>query len=183
MTVELSRYNNKGYNPGRGRLTRTVWYICNMLIFDSYLLPISSIKVFILRFFGAKIGRNAVIKPNVNIKYPWFLEIGDNVWMGEGVWIDNLCKVEMGNNVCISQGAYISTGSHNYGKETFDLVIGSVKIEDGVWVGARSIICLGVILKTHSVINAGSVVTKDTEPFTVYQGNPAQPIRERSIGG
>jgi putative colanic acid biosynthesis acetyltransferase WcaF len=134
-----------------------------------------------LRLLGAKVGKGVVIKPDVNIKYPWFLEIGDNVWIGEGAWIDNLAYVRIGNNVCISQEAYILTGNHNYKKDTFDLIVNPIVIEDGVWVGAKAIVCPGVTLKTHSVITVGSVITKSTEPYTIYLGITAEPIRKRAI--
>ena len=80
-----------------------------------------------------------VIKPSVNIKYPWRLTIGSFVWIGEGVWIDNLENVVIGDNVCISQGAMLLCGNHNYKKTTFDLIVGSITLEDGVWVGAQSV--------------------------------------------
>ncbi len=134
-----------------------------------------------MRLFGAKIGHGVIIKPCVNIKYPWFLQIGNNVWIGENAWIDNLTNVQIGNNVCISQGAYIFTGNHNYKKQTFDLMIDPIIIEDSVWIGAKAIVCPGITLKSHSVITVGSVVTKDTEPYKIYRGNPAEAFRERII--
>lgn len=179
-TVDLSKYSIGDYNPGN-RLKRILWYLVNIIFYKTSIsYPVKS-KVTLLRAFGAKIGKNVVIKPSVNIKYPWFLEIGDNVWLGEEVWIDSLGYVRIGSNVCISQGAYIFTGNHDYKKATFDLVIKPVSIEDGVWIGAKAIVCLGITLRTHSVITAGSVVAKNTEPYTIYQGNPARSIRHRKI--
>ena len=72
------------------------------------------IKVALLRAFGANIGKGLVIKNNVIIKSPWYLTIGDNCWLGEGCWIDNLDRVTIGSNVCISQGAMLLTGNHDY---------------------------------------------------------------------
>jgi putative colanic acid biosynthesis acetyltransferase WcaF len=137
------------------------------------------LKAALLRLFGGRVGRGVVIKPRVNIKYPWFLEVGDAAWLGEGAWIDNLTEVKVGNNVCISQGAYVLTGNHDYKREAFDLILKPVVIEDGVWVGARAVVCPGVTLGTHSVVTVGSVITKDTDPFMIYSGNPARPARRR----
>jgi putative colanic acid biosynthesis acetyltransferase WcaF len=95
--------------------------------------------------------------------------------------LDNLAKVVIGDNVCISQGAYLLTGNHNYKKETFDLIVKGIVIEDGVWIGAKSIVCPGVKLKTHSILTVGSVLTLDADAFTIYQGNPAKPIRKRKM--
>ncbi len=178
--VDLSKYDNSWYNPGN-KIKILIWYFINLLFFKTSIPYPSKIKVLLLRIFGAKIGKNVVIKPCVNIKYPWFLKIGDNVWIGENVWIDNLTNVEVGNNVCISQGAYIFTGNHNYKTQTFDLIIKPVIIEDGVWIGAKAIVCPGVRCKSHSVLSVGSVATKDLEEYTVYQGNPADPKRKRTI--
>jgi len=178
--VDLSKFNNKWYNPGT-KFKRFLWYLFNRIFLKTYIPYPSKLKILILKIFGAKIGKNVVIKPNVNIKYPWFLEIGDNVWIGEDVWIDNLAKVKIGNNVCISQGAYILTGNHNYKKETFDLILKDVLIEDGVWIGAKCILCPGITVKSHSVLTVGSVLTTSTEEYTIYRGNPAVPIRKRII--
>jgi len=178
--VDLSKFSNTWYKPGNIVL-RILWYITETLFFSTPLPFPTFLKKTLLQLYGAKVGIRVRIKPNVKIKYPWFLEIGNNVWIGEGVWIDNLTKVKIGNNVCISQGAYIMTGNHNYKKDTFDLMVQPVIIEDGVWIGAKVVVCPGVKLKNHSVIAVGSVVTKDTEPYTVYQGNPAKEVRKRNI--
>ncbi|MGC8886308.1 MAG: WcaF family extracellular polysaccharide biosynthesis acetyltransferase [Verrucomicrobiia bacterium] len=178
--VDLSRFSNEWYKPG-SIIKRALWYIANILFFKSSVPYPSKIKVALLRIFGAKVGNGVVIKSSVNIKYPWFLEIGNNSWIGEEVWIDNLTDVKIGNNVCISQGVYLCTGNHNYKKVTFDLIVKPIIIEDGVWVGAKAIVCPGVTLKSHSVITAGSVVTKDAQSFTIYQGNPAKEIKKRII--
>jgi putative colanic acid biosynthesis acetyltransferase WcaF len=179
--VNLSKFNNSLYKPG-GRIKRAVWFLKNILIFKSSLPWPSSLKVLALKLFGAKIGKDVLIRPCVNIKYPWFLEIGDNVWIGEEVWIDNLGKVKIGNNVCLSQGALILCGNHNYKKETFDLIVGDITLEEGVWVGAKSVVCPGVTMKSHSILSAGSVLTKDAEEYGIYQGNPAVLVKKRVIG-
>jgi putative colanic acid biosynthesis acetyltransferase WcaF len=141
----------------------------------------NSLKIYLLRLFGANVGTNIVIKPCINIKYPWFLDIGNNVWLGENCWIDNLGRVQIGNNVSISQGAILLTGNHNYKKETFDLMIGEIILEDGVWVGAKSVVCPGLTMYSHSILLVGSVLTKDAEAYGIYQGNPASYIKKRDI--
>lgn len=179
--VNFSKYNNSWFNPGGSCIKRLIWYFCNVLFFKNGWNPSNHLKIFLLRLFGAKIGRSVVIKPCVNVKYPWNLEIGDNTWIGENVWIDNLVKVKIGNNVCISQGALLLCGNHNYKKLTFDLIVGEIILEDGTWIGAMSTVCPGVTCKSHSVLSVGSVATKDLEPYSIYQGNPAQKIRYRNI--
>lgn len=179
--TDLSAYNNDWYNPGASTLKRTLWYFVNALLFINPLNPVSSLKVKLLRLFGARVGKGVTLKPNINIKYPWLLEIGDHVWIGEGVWIDNLAPVSIGSHVCISQGALLLTGNHNYKKKTFDLMVGKITLADGAWIGAKSVVCPGVTCGSHSVLAVGSVAGKDLKPYFIYQGNPAVPVRERTI--
>lgn len=179
--TDLSAYNNDWYNPGASTLKRTLWYCVNASVFINPLNPVSSLKVKLLRLFGARVGKGVTLKPNINIKYPWLLEIGDHVWIGEGVWIDNLAPVSIGNHVCISQGALLLTGNHNYKKKTFDLMVGKITLADGAWIGAKSVVCPGVTCGSHSVLAVGSVAVKDLKPYFIHQGNPAVPVRERTI--
>ena len=180
QAIDLSEYNNSWYNPGP-LWKRAVWIVVNTLFFNNGLAVFSSFKCWLLKKFGAKVGRSVTIKPSVNIKYPWFLEIGDHVWIGEKVWIDNLAKVTAGNNVCLSQGALLLTGNHNYKKATFDLILGAIELEEGVWIGANAMVCPGVTCKSHAVLSAGSVATKDLDAYGIYQGIPAEKTKVRVI--
>lgn len=179
-TVQLDAYNNEHFNTGASRLKRMIWHVINALFFNSS-FHFYSLKVVLLKMFGAEIGNNVVIKPHVNIKYPWNMVIANNVWIGENVWIDSLVSVQIGNNVCISQGALLLCGNHDYKKSTFDLITGRIILEDGVWIGAKSIVCGGVVCHSHSVLSVNSVATRDLDPYTIYRGNPAQAIKERII--
>ncbi len=181
--VDFSVYDNSWYNPGGSSLKRVLWYFTNILFFINPLNPISSVKVRLLRCFGAKIGKGVVIKPSVNIKYPWNLSIGDYTWIGENVWIDNLVQVTIGSDVCVSQGAMLLCGNHNYKKSTFDLMVGKIVLEDGCWVGAQSVVCPGVTLHSHAVLGVASVANKNLDAYTIYQGNPAHMVRKRIIVG
>jgi len=178
--VQLNHYNNDTYNPG-STFKKTLWYLANMFFFKTLLPFPSSLKIQLLKLFGAKVGKGVVIKPNVNIKYPWFLEMDDNCWIGEGVWIDNLASVKIGSNVVLSQGVYLLTGSHDYKKESFDLILGEIVLEYGVWIGAKAVVCPSVVCKSHSVLAVDSVATQDLEPYGIYQGNPAIKKRTRII--
>jgi putative colanic acid biosynthesis acetyltransferase WcaF len=155
--------------------------MCSRFFFNTSLPWPYKVKSLILKLFGAKVGDGLIVKPHVTIKYPWFLDVGNHVWFGEGAWIDNLARVQIGDQVCISQGAYLMTGNHDYSMETFDLRLGPIVIEDGAWVGAKAIVGPGVTMKSHSVLTAGSVANHNTEAYKIYQGNPAQMRRERVI--
>lgn len=142
-------------------------------------MPFSGLKVKILRLFGARIGTGVIIKPCINIKYPWLLNIGDHSWIGENVWIDNLALVTIGKHVCLSQGAMLLTGSHNYKEPAFNLITGTITLEDGVWIGAKAIVNHSITAGSHAVLTSGSVATKNLDQYFIYQGNPAIKIRPR----
>jgi len=179
--TDISSYDNSWYRPGRSLTVRLLWYVTNSLFFINPLNLSSKVKIILLRSFGAKIGKGVRINPSVNIKYPWRLEVGDYSWIGEKSWIDNLDDVKIGSNCCLSQGSMLLTGNHDYKKSAFDLVIKSITIEDGVWIGAKSIVCPGVICKSHAILVVGSVATRSLDSYGIYRGNPATKIKNRAI--
>jgi putative colanic acid biosynthesis acetyltransferase WcaF len=179
--VKLANFDNSWYLPGKTRLTRLLWYTINAICFNSWLIPSSLVKIQLLRLFGASIGKGVVIKPKVNIKYPWKLSIGDYSWIGEGVWIDNLAEVTIGDNCCISQGAMLLTGNHNFKKSSFDLMIGEIHLCSGSWVGAMTVVGPGVTLKENAILTVGSVASSDLDANSIYRGNPAVFTKKREI--
>lgn len=180
-TSDLSRFNNHWFDRGASRWKQLAWYFVNALFFINPLHPSSRLKVALLRWFGAKIGKGVLIKPGVNIKFPWKLKVGDHVWIGEKVWIDNLDEVVIESHVCLSQGAMLLCGNHDYKKATFDLLIGPIHLETGVWIGAGSLVGPGVRCGSHSVLAVRSVASQDLAPYTIYRGNPAEKVRDREI--
>jgi putative colanic acid biosynthesis acetyltransferase WcaF len=122
-----------------------------------------------------------VIRPGVRVKYPWRLRIGNNSWLGEDCWIDNLAHVHIGNNVCLSQGSYLCTGNHDWADPAFGLIVKPITLRDGSWVGARATICPGVELEENAVAAAGSLVTNSIPAGEIYAGNPAKFRRRRAV--
>lgn len=178
--TDLSRFNNSWYNPGP-RWKVLLWFLVNAFLLNTYLPIPVRFKVAVLRLFGAKIGKGVMIKPAVNIKYPWLLQVGNHVWIGEQVWIDNFSEIQIGDHVCISQGAMLLTGNHNYSLPTFDLMPGPITLAEGVWIGAKSIVCPGIRCESHAVLAVNSVATRPLEAYGIYQGNPAVWVRQRKI--
>ncbi|HQQ93061.1 MAG TPA: WcaF family extracellular polysaccharide biosynthesis acetyltransferase [Bacteroidia bacterium] len=178
--TDLSKFNNAWYKPGKSAPIRMLWYVVNLIFFRSA-NPFYGLKRLLLRGFGAKIGKHVIIKPHVSIKFPWKLEIADHVWIGEGVWIDNLGQITIQANCCISQGAMLLCGNHNYRKNAFDLVVQDIFMEEGSWVGAKAVLCPGVRMGANSLLTVGSVAVKNLDPDWIYQGNPAQKLRKREF--
>lgn len=178
--VDLSTFDNPYFERGASKLKEALWLVFGGPLLGIPLLP-NGFRVFMLKRFGASIERNAVVKPGVKVKFPWRLHIGENSWVGERVWIDNLADVTIGKNVCVSQGAYLCTGSHDWGSEHFDLIIKGITIRDFCWASAFSKVGPGVVMEEGSVLALGSVATKDLAPWQIHAGNPAKPIKLRSI--
>ncbi len=166
--------------PG-SKLKIAFWFLINAFFFKGSWNISSNVKIFWLRVFGATLGKGIVIKPGVHIKYPWKLKVGNHCWIGEGVWIDNLDQLTLEDNVCISQGAYLLCGNHNYKSSSFDLMTAPIYLQQGSWIGAKAVVGPGVTLGSHAVLSLGAVVTKDLEAYTVYSGNPAIAIHKREI--
>lgn len=174
------KFDKKDFDAGASSLKIFCWYFVSAFFIRSGLIPVSSIIVFILKLFGAKIGKDVRIKPYIYIHYPWRLIIGDHSWLAE-CRIENLALVTIGKNVCVSQKAMLLTGNHNYSTQHFDLITKPITLEDGVWIGANAVVCPGITAKSHAVLTVAAIATKDLDPYAIYQGNPAVKIKERVI--
>lgn len=180
VETQLAKFSVKNYEGGP-KFKVLIWLFFNYYLFNSAFPWPYRMKQMLLRLFGAKVGRGLVIKPKVRIKYPWRLTIGDDCWIGESVWIDNLEDVYIGSNVSISQGAMLLTGNHDYTKSDFPYRLGKINIEDGVWIGAKSVVCPGIHCASHSILTVNSVASKDLAAWSIYAGNPAVYVRSRTI--
>jgi putative colanic acid biosynthesis acetyltransferase WcaF len=182
ITTDLSKFNTGEYKAG-SKVRVLLWYFVNYYIFNSSLPWPYNFKRVLLKLFGARVGEGLVIKTRVRIKNPWRLIIGKHCWIGEDVWIDNLEDVIIGDHVSISQGAMLLTGNHDYTYSDFRYRLGKIFLDNGTWVGAKSIVCPGVTCKSHAILTVNSVATKDLEPWKIYSGNPAIFQRDRKMKG
>ena len=178
--VKLASYDNSWYAPGGSLAKRALWMLIVQPLFACAWIP-SSLRVRLLRMFGARVGKGVVIKPHVEVKYPWHLELGNDCWVGERVWIDNLTTVRIGANCCVSQGAYLCTGNHDWSEPGFDLMIAPIQLCEGSWAGAKSVLTPGCVLGCYAVAAAGSVITGNVPDFQIYAGNPARFVKTRKI--
>jgi acetyltransferase-like isoleucine patch superfamily enzyme len=160
LTRKLNEYQNPEYNPGRGIVVRLLWYFVSLWIFESSWFLSGGLKRRLLRLFGAKIGFGLVIHPNVRIKYPWRLSIANDCWIGREVWIDNIDDVVLESDVCISQGAYLCTGSHDHRSATFELQTAPITIKHGAWICCRAVVLGGSTVQRLSVVAANQVYSR-----------------------
>ena len=169
----------RGLDRGRPLVIEAIWHLSKCLLFLTPLPVPSRFKCFILRLFGACIGKGVVIKPQVKIHFPWKLTVGDFAWIGEEVFILNFEPVRIGAHCCISQRAFLCGGGHDYRQPAMPYRNGPIVVEDGAWVGAQVFVSQGVTIGTEAGITAGSVVTRNQPPTLVCGGNPCLPIKER----
>ncbi len=179
--TDLSRFTNQNFDRGASRVKEALWVLVRCLFFATAWPWPSALRVFWLRRFGAKIGRGVVVRSCVNIHFPWRLEVGDHVWIGEECWLLNLAPIVIDSHVCLSQRAFLCTGNHDYKSPTFDLIVKPIRVEQGAWVGAAAFVAPGVRVGNHAVLAAGSVATTDLQPYGIYRGNPAQFIKQRQL--
>ena len=179
--VRLADFSVGDYHPGKPFWFRALWFFVNGAILQCKFNPFGSLQGRLLKLFGAKIGQGVVFKPNLNVKNPWLLEIGDDCWIGEGVWIDNLVLVKIGANVCLSQDAYLCTGNHDWSDPAMGYKLGEIQVEDGAWIGARATVLPGLRVGKNAIVTAGAVLARNAEPDMIYVGNPAIATKRRKL--
>lgn len=168
-----------GLDRGRSKWIEAAWYFLKVFFFLSPLPWPSWLKCQLLRAFGAKVGRGVVLKPRVNIHFPWKLVIGDHSWIGEESWILNFEPIEIGDHCCISQRAFLCGGNHSYCHTDMRYRNQPITLHDGAWVGAHVFVGPGVTIHENAVATAGSIVTSDLPPDMVCSGNPCLPVKYR----
>lgn len=178
MGMDLSKYSNK--NPNK--LTRLLWEVVWLLLFrPTPRWCLNCWRRFLLRLFGARIGRGVRIQGSARVWQPWRLSIGDYSWIDGRVSLYSADSITIGANAVISEGAFVCTASHDVGSATFDLVTKPIAIGDCAWIAARSIVLPGVTVGEGAVIAAGAVVTKDVPAWSIVAGNPAKFIKRREL--
>ena len=179
--VDLSTFSPGGFRRGSGPIKEALWLVVRTLIFE--LLPGRwyGLKRWLLRCFGAKVGKGVIVKPGARISFPWKLTVGDHVWIGEDCWLLNLAPIVIEDHVAIAHRVFVCTGNHDYNSPRFDLVVKSIRIRRGAWLAAGSMVAPGVTVGEHAVLGMGAVARGDLEPYGVYQGNPAERVSTRRI--
>jgi putative colanic acid biosynthesis acetyltransferase WcaF len=176
--IDLSLAGKGNYVARRGVLTEIVWFVIEALVINNKLMPLSAVRVWLLRRFGARIGSGCRMPHPIRVKAPWNLEVGDKCWFGVNAWVYNQALVRIGSNVCISQDVFLTTGSHDL-ETNMDLRVAPIVIEDGVWITSKCVVQMGVTIGRSTVVTPLSVVHRSLDAEGVYGGNPVRFIRKR----
>ena len=179
-SVRLDLFANVEYSRGASRVTEFCWMAVSGLLVESW-LPGSGWRRQLLRAFGARIGKGVIIKPRVRIKFPWRFTVGDHSWIGEEVWIDNLSEVVVGSHCCLSQGAYLCTGSHDWTDPKFGLITRPITLGDACWIGAKALLAPGTRVESGAVLRMGSVASGRLAAWSVYGIGATKPSEKRQL--
>jgi putative colanic acid biosynthesis acetyltransferase WcaF len=175
---DLSRFGGTAH--GRAAWRAQLWWLFEAL----FVLPTPQFmfgwRRFALILFGAKIGKHVLIRPGVRVTYPWYLTIGDYVWIGDNVTIYSVAEIAIGSHSVISQEAYLCAGTHDYRDVSFGFVSAPISIAGECWIAARAFVGPGVEIGHASVVGAGSIVMKSVGAGTIVAGNPAKLVGRRT---
>jgi putative colanic acid biosynthesis acetyltransferase WcaF len=161
------------------RIKRFIWSISWLLLCRWTPNPLHNWRVFILRLFGAQIGKSNFIYPSCKIWAPWLIQTEDTVTIGPGVEIYNPGGVRLGDHAIISQDAYLCGATHDYDSPNFTYLKKEIIIGPYAWVCAKAVVLPGVHCKEGSVLGAASVTSRNLDAWTVYAGNPAKSVKPR----
>lgn len=178
---DLSKHRLPPNFRGRPAWFVQIWWLVQSLFFHTSPQVMYGWRRFLLKLFGAKIGKNVLFRPSVTVTYPWKLKIGDDCWIGDHVTLYTLGPIVIGSNTVISQHSYLAAASHDYTKPSFDIFAKQITVEDEVWIAAHCFIAPGVTVGRGAVVGSCSVTFKDVPPMMVCMGNPLKVIRPRVV--
>jgi putative colanic acid biosynthesis acetyltransferase WcaF len=176
----LEIYRVQSSYRGRSPVVVQIWWIVQALVFGMSPQVCYGFRRWILRLFGAQVGRNALIRPSVKITYPWKVKIGAFCQIGDDVVIYSFAEIKIGDNSVISQKSYLCAGTHNFRSESFEIQAFPITIEDQVWLAADVFVAPGVTVGRGAVVGARSSVFNDLPPMMICTGSPARPVRPRN---
>ncbi len=164
---------------GKSAIVVQTWWFVQATLFKLSPQFMYGWRRFLLRLFGAKIGKKVIIRPSVKITYPWKLKIGNYSWIGDDVVLYTLGEIEIGKNTVISQKSYLCTGSHDYNKIDFQIFSKKITIEDQCWLATDIYVAYGVTIGKGVVVGARSSVFNNLDAGNIYMGSPAKFSKKR----
>lgn len=179
MKINLKEYDQSWYSRGRNSGIVLLWWIIQGTLFRFSLHNMYRWRNFLLRLFGADIGKGVKIRSSAKFTYPWKVKIGDYSWVGDDTYFYSLAEIKVGSNCVISQKSYLCTGSHNTTDRHFGLIVKPIFIRDGAWIASDVFIYPGVTVHELGIAAARSTVLRDIPFNEIHAGFPAKLIKKR----
>ena len=170
--IDLRNYDISDFQRGRSSWIVLLWWLVQAILFPLSLHNLNDFRSWLLRLFGAKIGKSVVIRPTSRFTYPWKVEIGDYSWIGDDVVFYSVNQITIGSHCIISQKSYLCTGSHDIKDQAFSLITQPIIIGNGAWIATDCFVAPGVTIGSNSVIGARSTVMKSIAAKQVAWGSP-----------
>ncbi|URT73441.1 putative colanic acid biosynthesis acetyltransferase [Cytobacillus firmus] len=177
--MNLANYSQHNYSRGKNGLYILLWWIIQGTLFKFSIHNMYSWRNFLLKIFGANIGKSVKVRATAKFTYPWKVSIGDYSWIGDNVQFYSLDEITVGSHCVISQESYLCTGSHNIKDPNFGLITKPIVVKNGAWVASDVFIYPGVTINEMAVVGARSTVTKDIPANEVHVGSPAKFVKNR----
>jgi len=156
-----------------------MWFLVQDTLFRFSPIPCYGFRRWLLRRFGCKLGKGVIVRPRARFHYPWRIEIGDHVSIGDDVWLYSIAPIKIGSHTVISQKSFLCTASHDYQDPHFKTTAAPIVVGDGVWIAADVFVGLGVTIGDNAVIGARSSVFHDMPAGMICYGYPCRPVRSR----
>lgn len=179
--VNLRQYDSSQHERSRHSLVVILWWLVQGVLFPLSLHNFNGFRVWLLRLFGAKIGKGVVIRPSARFIYPWKIAIGDYSWIGDDVVLYSVDRINIGCNCVVSQKSYLCTASHDFTDANFSLITAPISIGNGVWIATDCFVAAGVAIGANSIIGARSSVFRNIPAEKIAWGSPCKPHRARVI--
>ena len=176
--INLSEYRNT--HSRKSKVIRLLWEITWLVLFrPTPRWCLNGWRCFLLRTFGAKIGKGVRIQGSAHVWIPSRLRIGDHSWIDGSVNLYSVAEISIGSNTVVSEGAFLCTATHDIHTNGFELVTQPLRIGNNAWIASRAIVLPGIVVGDGSVIGAGAVVTRNVDSLNVVAGNPARVVGSR----
>ena len=176
--IDLSKAPGKREAWDRPPWVVYLWALCELVFVTNPFQPSSQLRVRVLRLFGANIGEGVILRPRLRVKFPWKLKVGTRSWIGEGVWIHNQDRVEIGSDVVVSQESFVTTGTHAF-RSDMALETRPVVIEDGVWITTRCVVLAGSRIRRSALVLPNTVVRGEVPAGTLFGTPSGQVVGQR----
>ncbi|CDQ11291.1 putative glycose-acyl transferase, WcaF [Acidithiobacillus ferrivorans] len=183
LAQDLSRFRVPATFRGRSGWYVQLWWLVQASLFTWSPQVLYGWRRFLLRLFGAKIGKGVIIRPSTRITYPWKVSIGDFAWVGDDVVLYSLGEIDIGANAVVSQRCYLCTGSHDYTQPTFDIYTKPILVGAEAWLATDVFVAPGVRIGRGAVVGARSSVFEDIPELMLAKGTPAKPFKKRLLTG